>query len=121
LKFIDLLNEYVRTEEKRLKFNKCKLCFIDKSPVEKVYLHLSKKQLFNVKSITDTHLKTSDETKSLLNIVGETYLVESKIAGLGKTYWAEKKRANSNIVYFSIAGHVHFSRLLERLKDKTFV
>lgn len=53
--------------------------------------------------------------------IGETYLVESKIAGLGKTYWAEKKKPNSNIVYFSIGGHVHFSRLLERLKTKNFV
>lgn len=48
-------------------------------------------------------------------------MVESRIPGLGKTFWAEKKVQNSNIVYFSIAGHIHFSRLLERLKSKRFV
>ena len=58
LKFIDTLNNYLKSDEERLKFSKCKLSFIDDSAVEKVYMHLLKKNLFYAKQITDTHMKT---------------------------------------------------------------
>ena len=75
-------------------------------------MHLCKKELFDAKQITDTHLKTADEINFVLKNIGQTFLVESRIPGLGKTYWAENKLSNSNVVYFSVAGHIHFSRLL---------
>ncbi len=51
-------------------------------------------------------------------MIKNTYLIESKISGLGKTYTAERIKPNSKIVYFPISGTIDFSGLIDRLKSK---
>lgn len=47
-------------------------------------------------------------------------MIESRIAGLGKSYKAENIKPASTKIYFSIAGNIDYTRLLERLKAHDF-
>ena len=49
---------------------------------------------------------------SVLKNCQNTYLIESRISGLGKTYRAEHINPKSNRVYFTIAGNIDFTRLM---------
>ena len=58
--------------------------------------------------------------KEFRKYLKDSYVIESRIPGLGKTFTAERIKQDSNIVYFPISGTIDFSRLLERLKQKKF-
>lgn len=58
----------------------------------------------------------------LLAAISNTLIVESRIAGLGKTFTIENmaRDKNEDLIYFSIAGNVKLENIVRRLKKINF-
>ena len=88
--FCDFLNNCLK--ECGDKFSKAKLCFIDDSKSEKVYIHLCRPKMFNIEKKTSTIADIPKKTREkFIELLKYSFLITSQRPGLGKTYQAERK------------------------------
>jgi hypothetical protein len=97
---------------------KMNLYIIDNSTNEKIYNYFAnyKDRIFKILHSDEI---SSNADQYFHAQAGNTKVVYSASAGLGKTFWIEQdaRRQKKVPIYFPVAGNLDFSRLIRRIRD----